>query len=114
MKKKLLIVAKKGYSFRLLDIESQIMYRALESEFPDLAIGGLMLAERVKITGDLIESMNVLFTIKGDSAKPRVEKIAGDFAIGDLVDGVPILSIGKPYYRGGEKRVYVYFNNFKV
>ena len=107
---KLLVVQKKGYSFRLLDLATEKTYRAISSRFSDLAVGGLLLVDQIEIVGDLIESMNVLLTVRGDSKKKKTSTVFGKYALGDLIDGVPILRFGSPYYSNGKKLIYAYFS----
>ena len=110
MKKRLLIAKEKGHSLRLLDLDDGLKeYRAITRDNPDLVVGGLLLVESFETTGNLIDSMNVLMTVKGDVSKERVEIDVKETRIGDLIDGVPILSMGKRFYKKGREKAYAYF-----
>jgi len=107
---KLLILEKKGYSFRLLDIESRKTYRALSRNFNIIfTVGSLLEVDEVSVSGDLIEAFNLITETVGDSTKPRVELCIDDYKVGDIFEGVPILTLGKSYAKAGKKVAYAYF-----
>lgn len=112
MQRKLLVQKLKGYSFRLLDIDSGSILRALVRKYPSLAIGELLLVEDLVLKGDLIEKMNIFFCVKGDHRKERKPISFDTTKVGDLIDGVPVLHIGQAFYVNDEKKAYAYFNSF--
>lgn len=106
---KLLVKEIRGYSFRLLDLESNQTYRLMKKEAPsDLVVGSLLTAD-IETSDDLITDITILDEIIGDSSKARVEVCVDDVKIGDLIDGVPVLNLGKVYAKGGKKMAYAYF-----
>lgn len=102
----LLVKEKKGYTVRLIDIENGI---ELRSDNKNLTIGSLLTAKNVEITGNFITSMNIISEIIGDSSKGRVEVDISKVKLGDLIDGVPVLGLGKTYAKSGKKMAYAYF-----
>lgn len=104
---KYLVTELKGYSFRLLDLESGKEIRAMKKEY-DLCVGSLIEAD-IEVSGGSIDSMKIISEIVGDSSKPRVELSVSDYKIGDLYEGVPILNFGKSYAKKGVKVAYAYF-----
>ena len=93
---KLLIQEKKGSTFRLFDLETKKVLRVFERDFKeiDFTVGSLLDC-KYDFRGDLIEDLKVNNEIVGDSSKARIEVNVAEVKIGDLIDGVPVLSIGK-------------------
>lgn len=108
--KTFLVERLRGSSYRLKDIETLKRYRALESEYPGLIEGMLLIANNVETEHTLITSMSVAFVVTGDHEKERVKVSRKEFSIGDLIDGVPILRFGRSFYENKEKMAYAYFN----
>lgn len=105
---KLLVKELKGYSFRLVNIETQETYRAMKKEH-DLLVGSLLDVSDVDFSSDLINSMTVNNEIVGDSTKERIEVCVDEVKLGDLIDGVPVLNFGRTYAKKGKKMAYAYF-----
>lgn len=111
---KFLVKEKKGYSFRLLCLETEKTYRVFQRDFKniDFVTGSLLTVSNIndeELLGDLISSFTVDNEIMGDSSKKRVEVCVDDFKIGDLIDGVPILNFGIAYAKDRKKMRYAYF-----
>lgn len=105
---KLLVKELKGYTFRLLDLETYKTFRAHKNEF-DLTIGSLLTVDDIELFNDLITKMNVTSEIVGDSTKERIKVFIDEVKIGDLIDGVPILNFGQNWAEKGRKVSYAYF-----
>lgn len=105
---KLLIKELKGYSYRILDVETSKTFRAMKKDF-DFCVGSLLDVQDFEASGDLIIAMTIIKEIVGDTSKARVELDTEEYKIGDLYDGVPILSFGRSYAKAGKKMAYAYF-----
>ena len=105
---KLLVQELKGHSYRLLDLDSRNYFRAMKKDY-DLTVGSILHTANEDITGDLISEMTIILEVVGDSTKARVEVCADDVKVGDLIDGVPVLNIGKTYAKQGKKMAFAYF-----
>lgn len=108
-KTKLLVKEIKGYSFRLLNLNNGKSYRALSREFKDMVVGELLTVINFDPLSELIEELEIIAITAPDSSKGRVAVSLDQFQIGDLVDGVPILNLGKRFYKDGDLRAYAYF-----
>lgn len=104
----LLVQEIKGSSFRLLDIAENKYYRAMKADF-NLCVGSLLTVDSLEVYGDLIESMSIAGEVVGDSEKARIEVDTAIVKIGDLIEGVPVLNLGKSYAKAGKKMAYAYF-----
>ncbi len=106
---KLLVKEKKGASWRLKDLESGKEHRAFERDFPEIDFipGSLFICEYVD-RGCLAE-LKIEKEILGDSSKERVEVCVDEVKVGDLIDGIPVLNLGRRYAKGGKKMAYAYF-----
>lgn len=110
--KKLLVVGRKGHSYRLLLLSDRepIEYRAMSKTFPQLVVGELLTVTELVVLGDLIEAMKVCSAVKGDSRKKRILISVEEINVGDLIEGVPVLRIGTTFYVEQEKKAYAYFS----
>ena len=109
---KLLILGKKGGSFRLFDVENKETYRAFQKNIEfDLTVGSLIYCS-YETEGGLIEKISVEKEIVGDSDKKRVLVCVDETSVGDLVDNVPVMSLGKSFGKNGKKMAYAYFKLF--
>jgi len=107
---KILVTEKKGSSFRLLDLENNISYRAMQKDFKNLFVGSLLTVSNFEAQSDLIISMTIDNEIVGDSSKKRIEVDTAVVKVGDLIDNVPVLKFGQAYAKAGKKVAYAYFN----
>ena len=108
---KILVKEKRGYSFRLLDLENNISYRAMQKDFKNLfLVGSLLTVSNFEAQSDLIISMTIDNEIIGDSSKKRIEVDTAVVKVGDLIDNVPVLKLGQAYAKAGKKVAYAYFN----
>ena len=106
---KLLVKEFKGSSFRLVDINTRTTYRAMKSDFKNLLVGSLLNAD-IESSDDLILKMTINNEVFGDSSKQRIEVCTDEVKLGDLIDGVPVLSFGKEYAKKGKRTAYAYFS----
>lgn len=106
---KLLVNEKKGATYRLIDLDTNEEIRAFQRHFEniDFIIGTLFICEYENI--GYLSALNVQEEILGDSKKKRIEVCVDKIKIGDLVDGIPVLSLGKKYVKEGKKMAYAYF-----
>jgi hypothetical protein len=107
---KLLVKEKKGYSFRLLDIDTKEVYRAFQRDFKlKFVAGSLLEISSLEHDMGMITSMKVENEVIGDSSKARIEVDTDLVKVGDLIDGVAVLNLGQVYAKKGKKMAYAYF-----
>lgn len=118
---KLLILGKKGYTFRLLMLNNQyenpeknITFRIKESELNkyNLGSGALITVKSTCLPSNnlLIDKLELVGVVGGDTKKQRVLVISENYKIGDLIDEIPIMRFGKPFSQSGKNVRYAYFN----
>lgn len=118
---KLLILGKKGYTFRLLMLNNQyenpeknITFRIKESELNkyNLVSGALITVKSTCLPSNnlLIDKLELVGVVGGDTKKQRVLVISENYKIGDLIDEIPIMRFGKPFSQSGKNVRYAYFN----
>ena len=106
---KLLVIEKRGYTHRLLDLDKGKMIRAFQRNYSEIDfIPGTLFICEYEDDGHL-KNFIVEEEILGDSEKKRIEICTDELSVGDLIDGVPILNIGKKYAKNGRKMAYAYF-----
>lgn len=106
---KFVVKERKGASFRLIESLTESEYRLHYSDMPDDLFVGCMVVAKVKVQGKLITDIKPLQIVVGDSTKERVEVCREEYQVGDLIDGVPIMSFGKVYAKQGKKMCFAYF-----
>jgi hypothetical protein len=109
---KLLVKEYKGYTYRLIDVDTEQEMRVFSRDFKkiDFIVGNLFKCNYVA-SGNLIQELDIIEEFLGDSSKTRVEICIDNFKIGDLIDNVPIFSIGTSYVKNGKKMAYAYFKS---
>ena len=110
--KKLLITAKKGSSWRMLDLDSRDMLRLMNNEIPhdfDVMKGSILICNYEKEGNDLICDLKIADEIIATIEKKKEIVENGKVRVGDVFEGAIIQNLGKCFPKNGKKVQYAYF-----